>query len=155
MVAQAVAAVGSLQLREMGTVGGNLSLDTRCTYYNQSDFWRKCRPPCIKMGGDVCNVMGGGKKCFAVFSGDLAPALIALEGKITLFSTEGERTLPLREYYTGNGTKPLTIRPEEILKERIFRSQVELPDRWSEYYDRAVWTRALPVNRKHELTYAR
>jgi len=115
MIAQAAGEVGSVQLREMGTVGGNLSLDTRCYYYNQSDFWRKCRPICIKMGGDTCNAVGGGKKCFAIFSGDLAPALIALGAKIKLVSVKGERILSLREYYTGDGAKPLTREPEEIL----------------------------------------
>jgi 4-hydroxybenzoyl-CoA reductase subunit beta len=115
MIAQAAGEVGSVQLREMGTVGGNLSLDTRCYYYNQSDFWRKCRPICIKMGGDICNAVGGGKKCFAIFSGDLAPALIALGAKIKLVSAKGERILSLREYYTGDGANPFTREPEEIL----------------------------------------
>ena len=115
MIAQAAGEVGSVQLREMGTVGGNLSLDTRCYYYNQSDFWRKCRPICIKMGGDTCNAVGGGKKCFAIFSGDLAPALIALGTKIKLVSAKGERILSLRDYYTGDGAKPLSREPEEIL----------------------------------------
>jgi 4-hydroxybenzoyl-CoA reductase subunit beta len=115
MIAQAAGEVGSTQLREMGTAGGNLSLDTRCYYYNQSDFWRKCRPICVKMGGDTCNAVGGGKKCFAIFSGDLAPALIALGAKIKLVSVKGERILSLRDYYTGDGAKPLTREPEEIL----------------------------------------
>jgi 4-hydroxybenzoyl-CoA reductase subunit beta len=115
MITQAAGEVGSVQLREMGTVGGNLSLDTRCYYYNQSDFWRKSRPICIKMGGDTCNAVGGGKKCFAIFSGDLAPALIALGAKIKLVSAKGERTLPLSEYYTGDGANPFTRGSEEIL----------------------------------------
>lgn len=114
-VATAAAEVASWQLREMGTVGGNLNLDTRCYYYNQSDFWRSCRPTCIKMGGETCNAIGGGKKCFAVFSGDLAPALIALGATITLASARGERSLPLKEYYTGDGARPIARQPEEIL----------------------------------------
>jgi len=115
VIAQAVSEVGSIQLRQMGTVGGNLSLDTRCYYYNQSDFWRKCRPRCIKMGGETCNAIGGGKKCFAVFSGDLAPVLIALGAKIKLNSAHGERSLPLSQYYTGDGTKPLALEAGEVL----------------------------------------
>jgi 4-hydroxybenzoyl-CoA reductase subunit beta len=115
LIAQTASEVGSVQLRQMGTVGGNLSLDTRCYYYNQSDFWRKCRPTCIKMGGEKCNAISGGKKCFAVFSGDLAPALIALGSKITLVSSKGERRLPLSDFYTGDGAKPLAIKPDEIL----------------------------------------
>jgi 4-hydroxybenzoyl-CoA reductase subunit beta len=115
MIAQAAEAIGSVQLRQMGTVGGNLSLDTRCYYYNQSDFWRSCRPTCIKMGGDTCNAIGGGKKCFAVFSGDLAPALIALGAKIRLVSASGERSLLLKDFYTGDGAKPLERKPGEFL----------------------------------------
>jgi len=73
VIGQAARAVGSVQLRQMGTVGGNLCLDTRCYYYNQSNFWRSCLPRCIKMGGQTCNAIGGGKRCFAVFSGISLP----------------------------------------------------------------------------------
>lgn len=115
IISQAAGEVGSVQLRQMGTIGGNLCLDTRCYYYNQSDFWRKCRPICIKMGGKKCNAMGKGKKCFAVFSGDLAPALIALGAKVKLLSTRGKRTLLLSDLYAGDGVKPLAMQPDEIL----------------------------------------
>jgi len=121
IVAQAAGAVGSPQLREMGTLGGNLCLDTRCYYYNQSETWRKCRTACIKMGGDVCNAIGSGKKCFAVFSGDMAPALIALNATIVLHSARGERTIPLDELYSGDGARPLAKQPDEILM------RVEIP----------------------------
>ena len=114
-IAKAAGEVGSPQLREMGTAAGNLNIDTRCYYYNQSDFWRSCRPTCIKMGGETCNAVGGGKKCFAVFSGDLAPALISLGATIKLVSAKGERTLLLKDYYTGDGAKPIARQPEEIL----------------------------------------
>ena len=115
ILSQAAAAVGSPQLRLMGTVGGNLCLDTRCYYYNQSNSWRKTRPKCIKLGGDVCNAIGSGKKCFAVFSGDLASALIVLDAQICLRSVRGERKLALRDFYTGDGAKPIDIKPDEIL----------------------------------------
>lgn len=115
IIAQASRCVGSPQLRQMGTVGGNLSIDTRCDYYDQPDFWRDCKPKCIKMGGETCNAIGGGRKCFAVSSGDLAPALIALDTRIRLVSAREERTIPLSELYTGNGAWPLAIKPEEIL----------------------------------------
>lgn len=115
MIREATSKVGSFQIRQMGTVGGNLSLDTRCYYYNQSDFWRKCRPTCIKIGGEECNAINGGTKCFAVFSADLAPVLISLGAKIKLFSAYGQRNLFLRDFYTGNGAKPFTMEPEEVL----------------------------------------
>lgn len=115
VIAEAAAAVGSAQLRQMGTVGGNLSLDTRCYYYNQSSFWRSARPVCIKMGGETCNAVGGGKKCFAVFSGDLAPALIALGAQVRLVSSAGERSIPLKDLYTGDGARPFGTKPGELL----------------------------------------
>jgi len=115
MLAQAAGEVGSPQLKEMGTLGGNLCLDTRCYYYNQSDTWRNCKPTCLKMGGKVCNVVKSSKKCFAVFSSDLAPALIALDARIVLLSSGEERTIPLHAFYTGDGIKPLTIKSNEIL----------------------------------------
>ena len=121
IIGQAARAIGSVQLRQMGTVGGNLCLDSRCSYYNQTDFWRKCRPKCIKMGGEVCNAIGGGNRCFAVFAGDLAPALIALDGQVKIHSFQGERRLPLSEFYTGDWAKPIAVGPEEIL------AGVELP----------------------------
>ncbi len=115
VVAQAAGLVGSPQLRYMGTVGGNLNLDTRCFYFNQSSSWRKCRPVCVKAGGETCNAIGGGKKCFAAFSGDLAPVLVSLGATVRLLSGEGERTVPLAEYYTGDGANPFVRRDDELL----------------------------------------
>ena len=114
-IARAAACVGSPQLRQMGTVGGNLSIDTRCDYYNQPGFWRDCKPKCIKMGGQACNATGGRRRCFAVFSGDLAPALIALDARVRLVSVRNERIISLSEFYTGNGAEPLALKPEEVL----------------------------------------
>ena len=115
VISRAAGLVGSPQLRHMGTLGGNLNLDTRCFYYNQSPSWRRCRPVCVKAGGDTCNAIGGGKKCFAAFSGDLAPALIALGASVKLLTGEGERVVPLEEYYTGNGAKPFDRKGDELM----------------------------------------
>jgi len=115
IIRDAASMIAAGQLRQMGTVGGNLCLDSRCYYYNQSVFWRNCRPTCLKMGGDTCNAVGGGKKCFAVFSGDLAPAMIALDAKVIILSPEGERAMALDDLYTGDGARPVSLGPDEIL----------------------------------------
>ncbi len=116
-LAEAAAAVGTKQLQYMGTLGGNLCLDTRCMYYNQSDSWRKVRPACLKMGGEVCHVVPKGKTCYAAFSGDMAPALMAHDARISLTSGAGERTLNVSDIYTGDGKAPVLVKPGEILRE--------------------------------------
>jgi 4-hydroxybenzoyl-CoA reductase subunit beta len=116
-LAEAAAAVGAVQLQHMGTVGGNLCLNTRCIYYNQSNTWRKSHAICLKMGGHVCHVVPKGKKCYAVFSGDIAPALIALDAQVKLISTAGERVVPVCELYTGDGREPIALHAGEVLAE--------------------------------------
>ena len=132
VIRQAATAVAAPQLRAMGTVGGNLILDTRCCYYNQSDFWRSCRPTCIKMGGETCNAVGGGKKCFAAFRGDLAPALVALGATVKVASPQGERTVSLCDLYTGDGAKPFRMEPEELLVE--IRVPAPQKNSWAAYF---------------------
>ena len=117
ILAQAARVVSAPPLQEMGTVGGNLCLNTRCFYYNQSSSWRQVRGACYKTGGDRCHVVEGGKRCFATYQGDLAPALIALGATITLAKKGGERELPLAELYTGRGKRPLALEAGEILTE--------------------------------------
>jgi 4-hydroxybenzoyl-CoA reductase subunit beta len=124
-LAEAAASVGTTQLQYMGTLGGNLCLDTRCMYYNQSEPWRKSRAVCLKMGGDVCHVVPKGKKCYAVFSGDMAPALIAYEARVKLVDSAGERTVNLKDLYTGDGKSPNQIKPGEILSEVTIPPPVE------------------------------
>jgi 4-hydroxybenzoyl-CoA reductase subunit beta len=124
-LSQAAAAVGTPQLREMGTIGGNLCLNTRCSYYNQSDNWRKSRAVCFKMGGDICHVVPKGKKCYATFSGDIAPALIVLNAEIKLISCSGERVIPLKNLYSGNGKEPSSMKTDEVLTEVIVPASME------------------------------
>jgi 4-hydroxybenzoyl-CoA reductase subunit beta len=116
-LSQAAAAVGTPQIQRMGTLGGNICLNTRCYFYNQSSNWRKHRPVCLKMGGDVCHVISKGKKCYAVFSADTSPALIALNAKVKLVSSKGARLISVRDLYTGDGKEPIALNPGEILIE--------------------------------------
>lgn len=115
VIAEGARAVAGPQLREMGSLGGNLSLETRCIYFNKEVEWRKCLPVCAKAGGGICHAIGRGTDCFAVFSSDTAPVFLALGADITLSSQEGERTVKLNEYYSGDGARPLTRKPDELL----------------------------------------
>ena len=118
-LAQAAAQVATPHLRNMGTLGGNLCLDTRCTYYNQTYEWRQAINFCMKKDGDVCWVATASKRCLAVSSTDTAPALIALGARVKLASAAGERDLALAELYHNDGIEYLRRRPDEILTEVI------------------------------------
>jgi len=114
---KAASQVGSRQLRNMGTLGGNLSLDTRCWYYLQSPFGQKSTPPCFKMGGDVCHVVKGGDRCHALFMGDMAPILMALGATVKACQSQDEKVIPLETLYTGDGIRPFRLEPHHILAE--------------------------------------
>lgn len=114
-LAVAVATIAAAPIRNRATVGGNLCLDTRCYYYNQSHSWRKLAPICYKCGGKVCNAAPGGKACRAVFSADLPPLLIALGAKVTIASDNSLRTIPLADFYTGRGVKPTILQANEYV----------------------------------------
>jgi 4-hydroxybenzoyl-CoA reductase subunit beta len=103
----------------MGTIGGNICLDTRCLWYNQSLTWRKGCGFCIKKDGDLCHVAPGGTKCWAVFSGDTPPALLCLNAEIEIASASGTRRLPLRDFYTGLGDNYRKLQPNELVT-RVF-----------------------------------
>lgn len=114
---QAAVQVATPHLRNMGTLGGNICLDTRCTYYNQNYEWRKAINYCMKKEGETCWVSTGSKRCLATSSTDTAPALISLGAEITLVSREGERTLALADLYQDDGINYHTRRQDEILTE--------------------------------------
>lgn len=105
--------------RSVGTVGGNLCLDTRCVYYNQSEWWRASNGYCMKRGGDVCHVAPQGKRCHAAFSGDLAPAMLVFKAEVELFASHGTRRIPLADLYRDDGAAHLTIARDELLA-RVF-----------------------------------
>lgn len=119
---QAASQVATVHLRNMGTLGGNLCLDTRCSYYNQNYEWRKAIDFCMKKDGEICWVATASKRCVATSSTDCAPALISLGAKVRLVSSAGEREVLLADLYRNDGIDYLTRRPDEILTE------VMLPD---------------------------
>jgi 4-hydroxybenzoyl-CoA reductase subunit beta len=120
---QAAAQVATTHLRNMGTIGGNLCLDTRCTYYDQSAEWRKAIGYCMKKDGDTCWVATSSPKCLAVSSTDTAPALIALGAQVRLVSAGGERTIDAADLFHNDGMRYLTRRPDEILTDVIVPDQ--------------------------------
>ena len=125
VVAQAAHVIAGPTHRNMGTVGGNLCLDTRCIYYNQSEWWRSANHHCLKTTGDICHVAPKSHGvCFATFSGDLAPALLTLHAEIELAGPQGRRQLPLDDLYigyarhasaTGDGKNYLALKPGEFV----------------------------------------
>jgi 4-hydroxybenzoyl-CoA reductase subunit beta len=116
---QAAAQVASPHLRNMGTLGGNLCLDTRCHYYNQNYDWRKAIDFCMKKAGETCWVATRSRKCVAVSSTDTAPMLVALGAKVRLVSANDERVLDLSDFYQNDGIDYLTRRPAEIMTEVV------------------------------------
>jgi 4-hydroxybenzoyl-CoA reductase subunit beta len=119
VLSEAAATVASPVLRNMGTIGGNICLDTRCLWYNQSLTWRKGCGFCIKKDGDLCHVAPGGTKCWAAFSGDTPPALLCLSAEVEIVGPTGARRIPLNDFYTGLGDNYRMLQPNELLT-RIF-----------------------------------
>lgn len=101
--------------RAVGTVGGNLCLDTRCRYYNQSEPWRTANDFCMKLAGDTCRVAPKSERCYAAYSGDLAPALMVLGAVAEVAGPAGTRMSPLAEIFADDGIAYLTLAPEELL----------------------------------------
>jgi len=116
---EAALLTASENIRLRATVGGNIMQDTRCIYYNQFREWRASFKPCYKNGGDHCNAVKGGKRCFATFCGDLAPALISIGASICLMSKDGDREISLEKIFTGDGINPFSLHRGELLKEVI------------------------------------
>jgi len=112
---EAVKTVASPVLRNMGTLGGNLCLDTRCLWYNQSLSWRTSCGFCLKKDGNLCHVAPGGKFCWAAFSGDTAPALLCLGAEMEIVGPNGLRRTPLSEFYVNDGIVRLHLAKNEIV----------------------------------------
>ncbi len=131
-LARAVGQIAGPQLRNMGTIGGNLALDTRCTYYNQTEHWRTALGYCLKRTGTICHVVPGGTRCVAAVSSDSAPMIAALGGSIVLESAaRGQREVPLDKFFVGEGRKNNVIEGDEILVEA--RLPAPVPGRFAGY----------------------
>jgi 4-hydroxybenzoyl-CoA reductase subunit beta len=127
VLTEAAASVASPLLRNMGTIGGNICLDTRCLWYNQSLTWRKGCGFCIKKDGNLCHVAPGGNKCWAAFSGDTPPALLCLNAEIEIAGPGGRRRIPLRDFYNNDGVAYRNLQPDEMVT-RVF-----LPESSADY----------------------
>jgi 4-hydroxybenzoyl-CoA reductase subunit beta len=114
-VARAAELISTPILRNMGTLGGNLCLDTRCNYYDQTYEWRKAIDFCMKKDGKICWVAPSSPRCWAVNSSDLAPVMIALDAQYLLAGPSGERVVPAGRFYHNDGINYLTKQPDEIL----------------------------------------
>jgi 4-hydroxybenzoyl-CoA reductase subunit beta len=129
-IARAASLVSSPPLRNAGTIGGNLCVDTRCTYYNQTEPWRAAIGYCMKRDGSICLVAPGSDRCWALSSSDTAPVMISLGAFVTLVTPDGERRIPAADLYGRDGIAYLAKQPHEILTE------IRVPDRsgWSMTY---------------------
>lgn len=121
--AEAAGQVAGPQIRNQGTIGGNLCLDTRCTYYNQSFFWRQALGFCLKKDGEVCHVTRVGKKCVAAHSADTPPVLITLGATVDVASASGTRTLPVDAFFVADGQWNTVRRRDEL----VTRLRIPLP----------------------------
>ena len=121
LLAEAAHCVASAQIRQVGTLGGNLCIETRCLYYNQSHTFQFVEP-CLKRGGTRCYFAPKGQKCWAVFCGDTAPTLIGLQARVEIVSTTGRRASSLEDLYTGDPLRPLSLSNGDVI------AQVVLPE---------------------------
>jgi len=129
-VSHAARLVSTPLLRNMGTLGGNLCLDTRCNYYNQSYEWRKAIDFCMKKDGAICWVAPSSPRCWAVSSSDVAPVMVAIGAEYRLVGPQGERVVPAGRFYHNDGINYLTKQPDEILAE----VRLPAPDGWDAVY---------------------
>jgi len=114
---EAAKAVASWHIRNMATIGGNICLNTRCWYFNQSSVWRKARETCHKLGGNICHALPGSKRCHAINSSDTAPMFMALDATLVLKKKNHERHLPIRQFYNDNGATHTVLEQGELLTE--------------------------------------
>ena len=115
-------AVASKHIRNMACIGGNVCLDTRCWYYNQSKLWRDARERCLRTGGSVCHAIKGAARCHAINSSDTAPVLVALDAKISVMKKGEKRLIPARQFYCDDGIRHTILEPSAMV------TSIHLPD---------------------------
>jgi len=131
-LAQAAFGVAGPTHRISATLGGNLCLETRCRFYNQSETWRDANDFCMKLGSDTCRVATRSARCFAAFSGDIAPALMVLAAEVEILGPLGTRMLPIAEFYRDDGMAWLAMAPDELL----VAVRVPLASGWRSAYEK-------------------
>lgn len=129
-LAHAIREISTPLLRNMGTLGGNLLLDTRCTYYDQTHEWRESIDFCMKKDGAICWVAPGSPRCWAVQSSDTVPVVCAMECDVELIGVNGPRRIKAGDLYRDDGIRYLTKQPEELLT-RVF---LPPPGNWKASY---------------------
>jgi 4-hydroxybenzoyl-CoA reductase beta subunit len=112
---QAISKLAAPPIRNQATMGGNLCLDVKCVYYNQSQVWPRSLAKCLKAGGEVCHVAPGGNKCFGAMAADTVGPLIVYDGQVTVCSDKGSRKLPISRFFTGDGLRPHALAREEVV----------------------------------------
>ncbi len=122
LLATAAERVASQEIRNMATLGGNICQESRCLYYNQSHRFQFV-DPCFKRGGEMCYFATKSKKCFAVYMGDIAPALMCLDAEVQILGIAGERQVPIESIFSGDARRPLNLDPDEVLTKVIIPSQ--------------------------------
>ena len=115
VLASAISTIAGPLQRNMGTIGGNLCLETRCRWYNQSHFWRQSLGGCLKKDGDICHVAPGGKFCWAAWSGDSAPAFLTLDAEVEIAGISGARRIALHDFYKNDGKDRIALARNELL----------------------------------------
>ena len=113
---EAAHSVGSPMIRKSATIGGNMLCENRCTFYNQSEWWREAVGYCLKCDGDICIATGGRKKCFSKFVSDTAPVLISMDAHLEIVDLDGMKTVPLESIYTGDGINPRNLPKTSLIK---------------------------------------
>ena len=130
ILAKAAGSVGSYEIRNRATIGGNIALDSRCWYYDQSTHWRTSYADCRKLGGDSCYVVKGGTACYALFTADTVPALLALGARVRIAGTEQQQTMALSDLYSGTGERANVLRSDQFITKIIVPY---LPERYTYY----------------------